>query len=264
MDRETIQGCLTSGVPVLSAMNLEIDFQEFSRLMMQLVRAVELMQHNGNNHARWKIWHNKSDPLDDGHQLEINTLKGMAAEIRMAIETGQLDLSEVLEFVSMGDNKGLERISHGSYLDPGLLLLLAKNTLKPTLNYYRKEIQNLLPTIHWERGFCFVCGSMATLGELQENDQVKHLRCGQCGADWHFNRLECTHCGNLDHRTQRIISETGCESRRIDACDACHGYLKVISSFLPTPPELLAVEDLETLPLDFIAQQRGYNSIASV
>ncbi len=38
----------------------------------------------------------------------------------------------------------------------------------------------------------------------------------------------------------------------------CGGYLKEISSFTPTPPEMLVVEDLATLHLDFIAQQMGY------
>jgi formate dehydrogenase maturation protein FdhE len=41
-------------------------------------------------------------------------------------------------------------------------------------------------------------------------------------------------------------------------CDNCHGYLKVITSFGPTPPEMLIVEDLATLHLDYIAQERGY------
>jgi len=71
-----------------------------------------------------------------------------------------------------------------------------------------------------------VCGSTATLGELQDNDQIKHLRCGQCGAEWHFNRLQCLYFGNMDHATQQILSMAGCYSQRVEACDMCGGYLR--------------------------------------
>jgi formate dehydrogenase maturation protein FdhE len=45
---------------------------------------------------------------------------------------------------------------------------------------------------------------------------------------------------------------------RIEACDKCKSYLKVISSFAPTPADMLAIEDLATLSLDYIAEERGY------
>jgi len=45
---------------------------------------------------------------------------------------------------------------------------------------------------------------------------------------------------------------------RVEVCDKCNGYLKVVSSFAPSPPEMLPVEDLATLHLDYIAQERGY------
>jgi len=35
------------------------------------------------------------------------------------------------------------------------------------------------------------------------------------------------------------------------------GYLKVIVSFTPTPADLLPIEDLATLHLDYIAQAHG-------
>ena len=44
----------------------------------------------------------------------------------------------------------------------------------------------------------------------------------------------------------------------MDVCDKCHGYLKVVTRFAPGSPEELAVEDLSTLYLDCLAQERGY------
>ncbi len=106
---------------------------------------------------------------------------------------------------------------------------------------------------------CFICGAPASLGELQGNEQAKHLRCGQCGADWLIRRLQCIYCGNEDPSLLGILSPEGRrENVRVEVCDKCHGYLKVVSRFAPCSPEELAVEDLSTLYLDCLAQERGY------
>ncbi len=144
-------------------------------------------------------------------------------------------------------------------LDPDLLWTLAQNALKPALRAWRKQLTPLASGVPWNKGACFVCGGGATLAELQENDQVKHLRCGSCGADWQVRRLQCAYCGNEDHTMQGYLySEGQRDKMRVEVCDKCKGYLKVIAAFTPTPPEMLPVEDLATLHLDFIAQGRGY------
>jgi FdhE protein len=138
-------------------------------------------------------------------------------------------------------------------------MTLAQNALKPSLRAWCRQLTPLAKGIPWNKAACFVCGASATLAEFQDNNQVKHLRCGSCGADWLFRRLQCPHCGNEDYKTQRYLyAEKNHEKMRVEACDTCKGYLKVISSFTPTPPEMIPVEDLATLHLDYIAQEHDY------
>ena len=67
------------------------------------------------------------------------------------------------------------------------------------------------------------------------------------------------YCGNEDQKTLGCLyQENRLEQKRVEVCERCKGYLKVIPAFAPTAVELLVVEDLETLPLDYIAQERGY------
>ena len=234
-------GKLEMGLPLLQDVELEFDAKAASELMLQFARALET-----------KIGDSRPPDL------------GVAARwIRLALEDDDLDFSVLVPHVAKGDKESVTSLAQSLRLDPNLVWTLAQNTLKPALSVWRQQLATYAERSSWRKGNCYVCGLAATLGELQENLQVMHLRCGQCGADWQFPRLQCIYCGNQDHKTLGYLyAETQPEKMRVEVCDRCHGYLKVIAAFSPTPPELLAVEDLATLHLDYIAQARGYERIA--
>jgi FdhE protein len=187
---------------------------------------------------------------------------GLAAvsPIRSALEGDRLVPEVLLGHVSNGDYPSLAARAEEQALDPPLLWTLAQSALKPTLRAWCGELAPLVQTAGaWEKACCFICGALATLGELQGNEQARHLRCGQCGADWPIRRLQCIYCGNEDTSLLGVLFPEGRrENVRVDVCDKCHGYLKVVSRFAPSSPEDLAVEDLSTLFLDCLAQERGY------
>lgn len=187
---------------------------------------------------------------------------GLAAmsPIRSALEGDRLIPEELLGHVAEGDYPPLAARAEEQALDPALLWTLAQSALKPTLRAWCGELAPLVRTAgEWEKACCFICGAPASLGELQGNEQAKHLRCGQCGADWLTRRLQCTYCGNEDTSLLGILYPEGRrENVRVEVCDKCHGYLKVVARFAPCSPEELAVEDLSTLFLDCLAQERGY------
>jgi FdhE protein len=180
--------------------------------------------------------------------------------IRSALEEDRLVPEELLGHVSGGDYPSLAARAEEQALDPPLLWTLVQSALKPTLQAWCGELAPLVHTAgEWEKACCFICGAPASLGELQGNGQARHLRCGQCGADWLIRRLQCVYCGNEDASLLGILSPEGRrENVRVDVCDKCHGYLKVVTRFAPSSPEELAVEDLSTLFLDCLAQDRGY------
>lgn len=220
---------LELGLPLLHDVDLDLDYRAACELMIQLTRALE--------RARVPA----------------------ARPIRRALEQGKLETRVLLPHVTASDTGYASTLAEGLQLDPGLMWTIAQNALKPALRAWDRQLSPFLEGVEWRRGYCPICGSAATLGELQSNDQVKHLRCSQCGADWPFPRMQCMYCGNEDHGTQSYFYPDGeREKRRIEVCDKCGGYLKVIAAFSPTAVELLPVEDLETLHLDYVAQERGY------
>ena len=180
--------------------------------------------------------------------------------IRSALEGERLIPEELLGHASEGEYPFLAARAEDQSLDPNLLWTLTQSALKPA---FRAWCGTLTPLVHtageWERPYCFICGALASLGELQGSGQARHLRCGRCGADWLIRRLQCIYCGNEAPSLLGILYPEGRrENVRVEVCDKCHGYLKVVTRFAPCSPEELAIEDLSTLYMDILAQERGY------
>ncbi len=218
------------GLPLLRGIDLKVDLKAAQELMHRLARSLE----------------------DCG---KIND----AEKIRMALEGGTFDACRILSQIASGGAGHAEFSGSLQDLNSTLLKIIAENALKPAFHAWRRQLTPLSEGADWQRGECFVCGETPIFGELRDNNLVKRLRCGRCGADWQFRRLQCLYCGNEDHRTLIVLyNDDLYERHRVEACEKCKGYVKVITTFSPTPPELLQAEDLATLHLDYAAQKRGY------
>ncbi len=259
LTRDEAVGKLEKGMPLLHDVDLELDVPAARALMLHLAGALETMAQEDGPPQRGAAA--LYETAWEGHSVLSRATA--AHQIRLALEDTRLDLGLLLPHVAASDKEFIAGLAQDLELDPELVWTLAQNVLRPVLRAWRRQLAPLVEEISWLKGYCFLCGTAATLGELQEDNQVKHLRCGHCGGDWPFPRLQCTQCGNEDHTTLGFLyPEHQRETMRIEICHKCKGYLKVIAAFSPTPVELLAVEDLATLYLDFIAQERGYGRVA--
>ena len=232
---EQIRAKLGRGTPLLQGIELELDRDKMHELMLRLATALE--NNGGKNRRQYR-------------------------RIREALEADRLEVGTLLSSIAAGDQSQVASAAHSLQLDADLVRTLVQNAFKQALHAWRRQLSPLLNGIPWGRGNCPVCGAVAIFGELQDNHLAKHLRCGQCGADWTFFRLRCSYCGNDDHHTLSLLYPDPWDGKVwVEVCDKCKGYLKVIVSFTPTPEDRLPVEDLSTLHLDYIAQAHGYKRV---
>jgi FdhE protein len=71
--------------------------------------------------------------------------------------------------------------------------------------------------------------------------------------------LQCAFCGNKDYKQLGTIGvASGAGKYRVQTCDVCRGYIKIVVTFDSIPVDQLALEDLATLSLDLIAGERNY------
>jgi len=232
---DQIRAKLAAGTPLLHGIALELDRDKIHELMLRLATALE----------------------SDGGKSRIQYRR-----IRRALEEGRLDADALLASITAGSDAVVASAAQDLQADPGLIRVLAHNSLKPAMRLLCRQLTPLVDGISWDRGYCFLCGSGAALGELQDHQLHKHLRCGQCGADWTFPRLRCSYCGNDDHHTLSLLYPDPWDRKVwVEVCEKCKGYLKVIFSFTPTPADRLPIQDLATLHLDYIAQAHGYKRV---
>ncbi|MBI3913625.1 MAG: formate dehydrogenase accessory protein FdhE [Chloroflexi bacterium] len=226
LSREAAQEKLNAGIPLLHNEPLEFDHAAARALMLALARAAE-----------------KGQPA--------------AREIRAAVEQNKMDWRGLLAAIVAGDTEAVNAIAQSLHLDSNLLWTLAQNTFKPALRAWHRQLSDIVRADEWRKSYCFICGAVPVFGELQGNDQARHLRCGQCGADWFYERMRCVYCGR-SRELNFLYVEAQRDRMHAQACDHCKGYIKNVAAFSPTPTEMLAVVDLETLLLDYSAQDHGY------
>ncbi len=189
-----------------------------------------------------------------------------------AMASGQVDPENLFgeAFVQHADHLG--QIAQAAGLDPDLLSGVARLAVAPVLRAYAARLSRLLASTDssgaddldgshaegWTHGYCPICGSWPLLGELRGADLVAWMRCGACGGGWQVLHGGCPFCGNADDQQLGTLTiDEGARFRAV-VCQRCGTYLKVGNALEPPPTEVLAFDDVVSLPLDIAAVERGY------
>jgi FdhE protein len=139
-----------------------------------------------------------------------------------------------------------------------VLRAVASVAVVPLLHACRRAAGEVLAP-GWTRGYCPVCGAWPALAEARGLERSRWLRCARCGGGWRIDWLRCPYCDNSDHATLgALVGEAMLETRTIDTCRMCRGYLKTLTMLHPTPADAVALVDMATVDLDIAALERGY------
>lgn len=262
LDPATAQQKLASGLPLLIDEDLPLEIDDAHNLFIRLCRIAETV---GSPEPGKRSLFKRGRPdalklIDQASNGDGTALRAAAtAQIRRAVEKNDLDLPLVLSAYASGEWRRIELMGNSLKLDTELLRTLTQNSLKPALRAWAQGFKGKVLFDNWQRGQCPICGSPPALTEIQGKEGARRLRCAMCGADWPYPRLQCAFCGNKDYKSLGYISVQGEEDKyRVQTCDICRGYLKVVVTFDPTPVDQLTVEDLATLHLDLIAVEREF------
>jgi len=109
---------------------------------------------------------------------------------------------------------------------------------------------------------CPCCGGAPRMSRYEREEGQRYLWCELCDVQWRYARLTCPFCGNPKQETLGYLSFEDLDHYRVDVCEVCHGYLRAKDEReLPEGARVdFTIEDVGTLHLCLVAEQKGYHS----
>lgn len=187
----------------------------------------------------------------------LSTAATVGAPVAPTAPAG-LDALDLLEAAIADDRLRLEATAASLGQEPAALAALAPLVAMPLLQACHRRLAGAVPAT-WSRGYCPVCGAWPALAEARGLERARCLRCGRCGADWPILWLRCPFCGEAHHeRLATLVTKTYGDTRKIDGCLTCRGYVKTRTTLQPSSGPEVVLEDLATVDLDVAALEQGY------
>ena len=170
----------------------------------------------------------------------------------------RLDAVELLHAAIVRDHEAIERIASRAGIEAQALEVIAQLAVMPLLHACAERWRENIPSA-WTHGYCPVCAAWPALAELRGLERSRRLRCGRCASDWPLPVLECAYCGETNHDQLGTLTPEGeSQTRRVEVCLTCKGYLKAFTTLRPMTLRTMAMSDLGSVDLDLIAQEREY------
>jgi FdhE protein len=189
--------------------------------------------------------------------LEIaeKRVPGETLELVEKIKNGTLDFDKLIinAFCSPEEDEPLE--PEEDFFD--LVELFLEESLRPSLEAVAKKYADVIGRSEWSEGYCPICGKEPKIGQIR-GEEGRFLFCNQCGFEWHFLRIKCPFCGNEEQQSLAYFTVEGDEKYRVDVCNECKRYIKIVDFRESKREPNLDVEDIATLHLDILANEEGY------
>jgi FdhE protein len=176
-----------------------------------------------------------------------------------ALDAGKIEFPHLITAVLQGDTEGIETLAGELEVTAAVLQTLAKLSLQPSLLAVAAAAAQLDDIASWEQGYCPICGALPAMGALAGEGGKRGALCSFCGHFWQLPRFGCPFCNTSNQEELRYFYEEGNVLYRVQVCDHCSGYLKIIDTREGGAAEALAVEDVATAHLDLLAEEQGYH-----
>lgn len=176
----------------------------------------------------------------------INLPPGVLAPLKEALEVGDVDLTRL----PLNEVPAFSLPYPEEELAPMLFLLS-----RPYFSKLREACH--LDNRFWDEGRCPVCAARPALSSITDEPR-RRMHCSYCGNTGHYTFIGCPICLTTDaSKLATLIPGEGEEGFRAVTCDACDSYIKTVEAgrLGDLPPDLA---DILSLPLDIVAQEKGY------
>ena len=175
-----------------------------------------------------------------------------------AMDSGRLEAGELRRAVLQNNVETMERWAEDLEISLPVVQTLTKLSIQPSLLVTVASLAKANDLDGWRHGYCPLCGGLPAIAALIGEEGKRVGLCSFCGHLWNLFRLSCPFCGTDKQENLRYFFAEGDNLYRVQVCEQCKGYLKVLDTRKGGDPKALAVDDVVTAHLDLLAEKEGY------
>lgn len=185
-------------------------------------------------------------------------LAAAAQTLAKAVTSEDLDLGEAFARFLEGNTAFFEKWAKRFPDTPRALDFLVQSALTPSLEVVAQELADRLPSGTRSTGSCPICGGMPFISSLRGKKGKRFATCSMCRHEYPVRRLACPYCDEDDATKLKFFTAKEEPGYRVDTCDSCGLYIKTVDFREMDRHEIPALDDLDSLALDFVADQEGF------
>jgi FdhE protein len=163
-----------------------------------------------------------------------------------------------MEAVLQGDSRVIEDSARELNLEFSVLQTLVKLSLQPSLLEIAALVAQKVALDDWRYTYCPICGALPAMTALAGEEGSHQAVCSFCGHFWRLPRVACPFCNNVEQEKLKYFYGEGEDLFRVQVCEECRGYLKVMDTRERGDAMAIAVDDVATGHLDLLAEEEGY------
>ncbi|PKM83256.1 MAG: hypothetical protein CVU89_00420 [Firmicutes bacterium HGW-Firmicutes-14] len=185
---------------------------------------------------------------------------GFKKEVETILQSSPDLIFQFIETVISGNPpESKAALSDDAHINDDILNFIVRNAVKPLLKEYALHVAGKFKPDKWSESCCPVCGGRPGIARLERENGQRYLRCSMCDTEWLYKRMSCCSCGNEDHESLGILIVEESPGCKIDVCERCRCYIKVIDQ-KEMPGFDMETYELNTVFLDILARQHGYGN----
>jgi len=170
------------------------------------------------------------------------------------VKSGKVDILHAVGAALKGDGEPFENYGKRFKADPALILFVISSSIQPCLEEIARNADSSFLDGWWQAQ-CPVCGRTPIVAKLKS--RKRYLACTFCGAEYLADIFMCANCGNGDPATLKFLAPEEHPEFRVDFCEKCRHYLKVIDEDKSGKHIPKGLEDIMTIDLDLMAKDAG-------
>jgi FdhE protein len=184
---------------------------------------------------------------------------GETGEMARKILDGEIRFNELIYESFNPPPLEEDAADNGEETSLDLVELFIEESLRPALEKVTARYGAAVRKADWMEGYCPICGREPKIGEIRDEEESRYLFCNQCGFEWNYLRIKCPFCGNEEQQSLAYFTIEGDERYRVDVCNECKRYIKIVDFREAKQKADLDVEDIATIHLDMLANEEGYD-----